>query len=207
MTQRPEGSDFWSRRRAGVRAEAEQEELVRAEAEAAELEAQAEEKSDAELLEELDLPDPDTLTAGDDFSAFMKEAVPQRLRTRALRQLWRTNPVLANLDQLVDYGEDFTDSALVVENLQTAYQVGKGMMKHVIAMAEQAAEADAPEAPQEELALVEEEEHLPDDTPEEADQTPETAEPEGQRFDEETAPQPRRRMRFEFASAPEQELR
>jgi hypothetical protein len=36
--------------------------------------------------------------------------------------------VLANLDGLVDYGEDYTDAATVVENLQTVYQVGKGMV-------------------------------------------------------------------------------
>ena len=43
----------------------------------------------------------------------------------ALRRLWKVNPVLANVDGLVEYGEDFTDSATVVENLQTTYQVGK----------------------------------------------------------------------------------
>jgi hypothetical protein len=41
------------------------------------------------------------------------------------------NPVLANVDGLVDYGQDFTDNAMVVEGLQTAYQVGKGMLSHL----------------------------------------------------------------------------
>lgn len=45
---------------------------------------------------------------------------------------------MANVDGLVDYGEDFTDAAMVVENLQTAYQVGKGMLAHVEAMAAKA---------------------------------------------------------------------
>ncbi len=71
------------------------------------------------------------MKAGDDFSMFMNKAVPDRLRRRALRKLWLSNPLLANVDGLVDYGEDFTDRALAVENLQTAYQVGKGMLKHV----------------------------------------------------------------------------
>lgn len=85
------------------------------------------ERTDAEILAELGLPDPDGLSLGDDVAGFMSKAVPDRLRRRALRQLWRTNPVLANVDGLVEYGEDYTDSAMVVENLQTLYQVGKGM--------------------------------------------------------------------------------
>ncbi|MEM7239441.1 MAG: DUF3306 domain-containing protein, partial [Pseudomonadota bacterium] len=88
----------------------------------------AEARDEGEILEELDLPDPDTLSAGDDFSGFMAKAVPERLRNRALRKLWLTNPVLANLDELVDYGDDFTDAATVIENLQTVYRVGHGMI-------------------------------------------------------------------------------
>ncbi|MBO9476365.1 DUF3306 domain-containing protein [Shimia sp. R11_0] len=134
------GGDFWARRKAAVAAEAEAD--TRAEA-AATLEAQhaaLEEKSDAEILEELALPDPDTLAQGDDFSVFLAKAVPERIRRRALRKLWLSNPVLANVDELVDYGEDFTDSAMVVEGMQTAYQIGKGMLKHVEEMARQAEE-------------------------------------------------------------------
>ncbi len=134
--------DFWSRRRAEVALEAELE-LANAEAQTAAEESKAlEEQSDEEILIALELPDPDTLEHGDDFSVFMAKAVPDRIRRRALRTLWLSNPVLANVDQLVDYGEDFTDSATVVENLQTAYQVGKGMLKHVEEMARQAAAAD-----------------------------------------------------------------
>jgi len=84
------------------------------------------EMSDDELLEKFSLPDPDTMKAGDNFSAFMNQAIPDRLRRRALRVLWGSNPILANLDELVDYGDDFTDAATVVENMQTIYQVGKG---------------------------------------------------------------------------------
>ncbi|MFK7945842.1 MAG: DUF3306 domain-containing protein [Paracoccaceae bacterium] len=87
-----------------------------------------EDKSDEEVLDELGLRDPDDLQEGDDFSGFMNGAVPTRLRNRALRKLWLTNPVLANIDELVDYGEDFTDAATVIENMQTAYQVGKGWL-------------------------------------------------------------------------------
>lgn len=133
---------FWARRRAGVEAEeAAERAVLEAEALAAE-QAGREEKSDAEILAELNLPEPESLSVGDDFSGFMQAAVPDRLRRRALRVLWRSNPVLANVDALVDYGEDFTDSATVIENMQTAYQVGKGMLRHIEEMARQAAEED-----------------------------------------------------------------
>ncbi len=74
------------------------------------------------------LPDIETLEAESDFTPFMESKVPEFLRRRALRALWRLNPVLANVDGLVDYGEDFTDSAMVIEGMQTAYRVGKGFM-------------------------------------------------------------------------------
>ncbi|MBU3036096.1 DUF3306 domain-containing protein [Tritonibacter mobilis] len=130
--------NFWSRRRAAVEAEEAQEARVLREAEAQARDAELAERSDADLLAELDLPDPDTLGPGDDFKAFLTEAVPARLKTRALRRLWVTNPVLANVDGLIDYGEDFTDAAMAVENIQTAYQVGKGMTAHVEELARQA---------------------------------------------------------------------
>ena len=136
--------DFWARRKAKVEAETLAEQAAVEQIVLAEQHAVLEEKTDAELLEELDLPDPSTLVMGDDFSVFMSKTVPDRIRRRALRTLWRSNPVLANVDMLVDYGEDFTDAAMAVENIQTAYQVGKGMLKHVQEMARQAEERENP---------------------------------------------------------------
>ena len=138
------GTDFWSRRKAGVETEEKIALQIKDAEETAALQAEQAEKTDEELLLELDLPNPDDMKMGDDFSAFMSKAVPDRLRRRALRRLWLANPALANLDGLLDYGEDFTDSATVVENLQTAYQVGKGMTEHVLEMVRQA-EAEAAE--------------------------------------------------------------
>ena len=116
--------DRWSRlKEAGEPPEAEAPIVEAAKQEPVE----TDERSDEEILTDLGLPDPDDLTLGDDVTGFMSKAVPDRLRRRALRQLWRTNPVLANVDGLVEYGEDYTDGAMVVENLQTLYQVGKGM--------------------------------------------------------------------------------
>ena len=138
------GTDFWSRRKAGVETEEKIALQIKDAEETAALQAEHTEKTDEELLLELDLPNPDDMKMGDDFSAFMSKAVPDRLRRRALRRLWLANPALANLDGLLDYGEDFTDSATVIENLQTAYQVGKGMTEHVLEMVRQA-EAKAAE--------------------------------------------------------------
>ena len=134
-------SDFWSRRKAAVAAEeaqdaAEVQERARAET-AAELEA----KTDEEILKELGLPDPSTLEPGDDFAAFLNEAVPDRIKKVALRKLWTSNPILANVDGLLDYGEDFTDAAVGAGVVETTYQVGKGMLAHVQEMARQAEEA------------------------------------------------------------------
>ncbi len=138
--------DRWSRRKAAVEAEAIAEVKAEEAVAKAEVEAVQAEKTDDELLKELGLPDPDTLGEGDDFKAFMGDAIPARLKTRALRKLWTVNPLLANIDGLVDYGEDFTDAAMCVENMQSAYQVGKGMMAHVEELARQAEEDAAIEA-------------------------------------------------------------
>ncbi len=74
------------------------------------------------------LPAVESLEKDSDFSVFMHEKVPDALRRRALRRLWRVDPVFAHLDGMNDYDEDYTDAALVVEGLKTVYQVGKGML-------------------------------------------------------------------------------
>ena len=83
-------------------------------------------KSDDEILSILELPDPETLTLGDTVEKFMDGRVPERLRARALRAFWKTNPVLANIDGLDEYCDDYTDAAMIIENMETLYQVGKG---------------------------------------------------------------------------------
>jgi hypothetical protein len=80
---------------------------------------------EAEILARL--PDIDSLDENSDFSVFLAEGVPAAIRRRALRKLWRLNPIFANLDGLNDYDEDFTDAANVVEGVKTIYKVGKGM--------------------------------------------------------------------------------
>ncbi|WP_135078959.1 DUF3306 domain-containing protein [Terasakiella sp. SH-1] len=55
-----------------------------------------------------DLPDIESLTEESDFSAFMKQGVPEELQKLALRKLWKSSPIFANLDGLNDYDEDFS---------------------------------------------------------------------------------------------------
>jgi hypothetical protein len=77
----------------------------------------------------VELPDIDQMGAGSDFRVFMQPGVPPALKTKALRKLWRVKPELANLDGLLDYGEDLTGSFKVMDNLKTAYEVGRGFLR------------------------------------------------------------------------------
>ena len=144
QSHKPPQETAWSRRRAAVRAEAEADVKqaaaeVRAETRA-DVQARQAGKSDADILRELSLQDPDQMVAGDDFSAFLRDEVPQRLQRRALRALWRSNPVLACVDDLLDYGDDFKAEGMGGAAIRTAYQVGKGMLAHVDEMEKQAAD-------------------------------------------------------------------
>lgn len=207
MTQ---STDFWSARRARVAEEEEALREVESEKAQAQLNEAQEEKSDEEILLEHNLPDPDTLTADDNVAGFMAKSVPERLRRRALRRFWRLNPILANVDGLVDYGENYTDAATVVENLMSTYQVGKGMLAHVEYLAELAKKKED-EAEQE---LAEAEESLEEETPNDMSLTASEDEmsdqvchedllitPEAVKEDNiSEAPLKPRRMRFRFAS-------
>ncbi len=198
------GSDFWSRRMAAVKAEAEAEKRAEETSKRVLEQEKLDEKTDEEILAELKLPDPDTLQKGDDFSGFLAKAVPLRLQRRALRRLWLSDPVLANLDELVEYGEDFTDAATVVENLQTAYQVGKGMLEHVEKMAEAAARAESDDSAAEAAGSeAGEGDSLVDAEPEPEDEisneTAEAAGPPESPEEEQAISTVKRRMRFKFS--------
>ena len=155
----------WSRRRAAVAAEAEALKREAEDAVVAEQQAELAEKTDAEILEELGLPDPDALVMGDDFKAFMVKTVPQHLRKRALRSLWRSNPVLACVDGLNDYDDDYLTGSTGQGPIKTSYQVGKGMLYHLLEMERQAASSNtedtAVDAGGEDLDEIEDTEELP----------------------------------------------
>jgi hypothetical protein len=135
--------------------------------------------SEAERRELVDsLPEPEQLGPEDDYSQFLQKGVPDDLRQRALRRLWRSNPVFANLDGLNDYDLDYTDAATVVENLKSAYQVGRGM----IGREEREAEAAAAEK-----AAAEEDGESAAGSAEDGDTAVESAAPEGDPANAETA--------------------
>lgn len=74
-----------------------------------------------------DLPALDSLTRDSDFSPFMREGVPEELRNQALRKLWSSDPVYANLDGLLEYGEDFGEPFRMAGVVATVYRVLEGM--------------------------------------------------------------------------------
>jgi hypothetical protein len=208
-------SSFWARRRAAVKAEAEAELRATKEAESDAIAAARAERSDTEVLAELGLPDPVQMKSGDDFSGFLARDVPEHLRRQALRTLWRSNPVLACVDGLNDYDDDYRAAMLLRAPIKTAYQVGKGMMKHVEEMERQAAARENQAAAREKLS----DDGQPTDAPEVIEEVPTSVAAVGedqvlqeaevpavaqtqakQPEQEDAAPLPRR-MRFRFEEA------
>lgn len=156
MTENDRFLTRWSRRKQAARVELPPEPASEppASAEGADL---SEERTDDEILAELELPHPDDLKPGDDVKGFMQAAVPARLRRMALRQLWQSDPALSIVDGLLDYSEDYTDAAMVVDNLQTAYQVGRGFWTDEDELKAAEAEAEAEAAAGKELDEINEE--------------------------------------------------
>lgn len=92
-------------------------------------------------IDPADLPDVDSLDAESDYTVFMQEGVPEELRRLALRKLWRSNPIFANLDGLNDYDLDYSKVGMVDEVVKTAYKIGQGF--HDEAEAVEIADAEA----------------------------------------------------------------
>lgn len=112
-----------------------------------------------------ELPDIESLDKESDFSAFMKQGVPDALRRQALRKLWKVNPVFGFLDGMNDYDEDFTITTSIAGGVKTLYQVGKGMVREE---EEEEEKEDTGPADSEEPEAVEADQ--PDDpTPDEPD--------------------------------------
>jgi hypothetical protein len=74
-----------------------------------------------------ELPSIDSLDAQSDYRVFMAAKVPDALRNQALRKLWLSDPVFANLDGLVEYGEDYGADFRAVSVVKTVYRVLEGM--------------------------------------------------------------------------------
>jgi len=98
--------------------------------------------SDAELLEKYELPNPEGINEESGLDQFFDGQTPERLKQLALRRLWRINPFFGVVDEMVEYGEDYTDAATVIDGMQTAYQAGKGYLQKALSP-EEAAEKEA----------------------------------------------------------------
>lgn len=87
-----------------------------------------------------DLPDIDSLDRDSDFAPFMRRGVPEHLQRLALRKLWTSDPVLANLDGLNDYDPDN------LPFLTTVTQTAEKLLRERLKDAGREADADAVEA-------------------------------------------------------------
>lgn len=74
-----------------------------------------------------DLPDIESLDQDSDYTPFLGADVPDELRRLALRKLWASDPVLANLDGLNDYDEDFSTLGTIVGMVTSLFNPGEGM--------------------------------------------------------------------------------
>ena len=176
----------WSQRKRAVAAE--EQVTSPAEDDVQRTEEAAPDIPESELLEQLGLPDPDTLKKGDDFTAFLQSHVPAALRRRALRRLWASDPVLANLDGLLDHGEDYTDAATVPAAMTSAYRAGQGYLREILA---EDTEDEADEAPGPEVMMASDD--APQSTAETAAQPDEPiARPDDTLDDTPDPPRPRR---------------
>jgi Protein of unknown function (DUF3306) len=74
-----------------------------------------------------ELPPLESLGKDSDYTPFMRADVPDALRNEALQRLWRSDPVFANLDGLLEYGEDFGAAFKAGGVVATVYRVLEGM--------------------------------------------------------------------------------
>ncbi|WP_341581220.1 DUF3306 domain-containing protein [Marinobacter metalliresistant] len=152
-----------------------------------------------EVLEKYGLPDPDTIGLGTDIAGFMGKEIPDYLRRKALRALWKSNPVLAVLDGLNDYDEDFTDAGTAVSGAKTLYKVGQGLIDKTKKLDEQLenrikAQAEDPEPIESEGAMEEPEPGVAVELP----PGPGSLEPVVGEAEPEPEPEPRYRPRMRF---------
>ena len=144
--------------------------------------------TDAELLEKYDLPDPEAVTEESGLEQFLNgKGLPGRVRQMALRRLWRLNPLFGVVDDMVEYGEDYTDAATVVEGMKTAYTVGKGYKKDDVEPEEAEALEDDSEAQEGDAEAKEGEKDSQQDENERADGSANQSDQANARETEETS--------------------
>ena len=100
--------------------------------------------TDEELLAEYELTHPEEINDPEKLDDFFSRPVPDRLKQLAMRRMWRINPLFRFADEMVEYGEDYTDAATVVPDMKTAYQVGKGYFDKLFLEKDDDNESDDP---------------------------------------------------------------
>lgn len=93
-----------------------------------------------------DLPDIESLNKDSDYTPFMQKGVPQDLMKAALRRLWLSDPIFANLDGMNEYDENYRLIDRAITLADTNYQVGKGFITEEDEAKEAAALAEAEDA-------------------------------------------------------------
>ncbi len=116
------------------------------------------------------LPDVDSLDESSDFTVFLKEGVPDIIRRKALRKLWRVHPAMAVIDGLDDYDDDYTVSEALVKGLKTVYEAGKGYLDE-----DEAGEVPTAAEDEEVAESATESETVPGEASKGAEAEPETA--------------------------------
>ena len=114
--------------------------------------------------------DIESLTKDSDYTVFMAEGVPENVQKEALDKLWRSDPVLANLDGLNDYDDDYSKWGMVSQVVKTAYKVGQGYLTDEEVAANK---AEIDEREKREKLESEEQQIATDETPVEAGSKPE----------------------------------
>ena len=167
--------------------------------------------SEQELLEKYGLPDPASIELGTDITGFMRKEIPEFLRRKALRGLWKSNPVLAVLDGLNDYDEDYTLASTAGQTVSSLYRVGEGLVdkaKKAADVVEEPAKALAePSAAEPEAGIADtgepqgklEPDNSTDNNTEQADlNNRQLAQTETSQSEEVPEPRFRPRMRFDY---------
>ncbi|MEC7362139.1 MAG: DUF3306 domain-containing protein, partial [Pseudomonadota bacterium] len=134
--------------------------------------------TDDELLAKYELEDPETIEDEAKLDTFLEGKFPDRIRQMALRRMWRLNPMFRFADEMVEYGENYTDAATVIDGMTTAYQVGKGYLQKAFDAVDETPSEEVPETQNVEPASE------PDDAPE-VDEEP--AEEQASAADEEAS--------------------
>lgn len=186
----------WSQRKRGIDAEEAAVADEGAATPAGESEAEANEVEEAENRAAAEAVDFETLDYESDYQVFLKPGVPADLRGAALQRLWRSNPLLANLDRMNEYDEDFrTPTGAAAAVVKTAWKVGKGFVDDETEGTEQAAAAaetdeETDEETTAEEALAKPESSVSTRLPAEQPETPQVSESDSQGSERQADEQP-----------------